>query len=98
MYNLISKTEEKNIILNTNNITKERGLILTDREINELIENKNEMLSILKELNIIEIMILKNNYIFNDYIDNILNIYIKILNKKEQFIINNNYMNLRIMK
>lgn len=66
MYNLISKTEEKNIILNTNNITKERGLILTDREINELIENKNEILSILKELNIIEIMILKNNYIFND--------------------------------
>lgn len=43
-------------------------------------------------------MILKNNYIFNDYIDNILNIYIKTLNKKEQFIINNNYMNLRIMK
>lgn len=98
MYNLISKTEEKNIILNTNNITKERGLILTDREINELIENRNEILSILKELNIIEIMILKNNYIFNDYIDNILNIYIKTLNKKEQFIINNNYMNLRIMK
>ncbi len=52
----------------------------------------------LKKLNTIEIMILKNNYIFNDYIDNILTKYIKTLNKKEQFIINNNYMNLRIME
>ena len=52
----------------------------------------------LKKLNTIEIMILKNNYIFNDYIDNILTKYIKSLNKKEQFIINNNYMNLRIME
>ena len=39
----------------------------------------------LKKLNTIEIMILKNNYIFNDYIDNILTKYIKTLNKKEQF-------------
>lgn len=52
----------------------------------------------LKKLNTIEITILKNNYIFNDYIDNILIKYIKTLNKKEQFIINNNYMNLRIME
>ena len=52
----------------------------------------------LKKLDTIEIMILKNNYIFNDYIDNILTKYIKTLNKKEQFIINNNYMNLRIME
>ena len=52
----------------------------------------------LKKLNTIEIMILKSNYIFNDYIDNILTKYIKTLNKKEQFIINNNYMNLRIME
>ena len=52
----------------------------------------------LKKLNTIEIMILKNTYIFNDYIDNILTKYIKTLNKKEQFIINNNYMNLRIME
>lgn len=52
----------------------------------------------LEKLNTIEIMILKNNYIFNDYIDNILIKYIKTLNKKEQFIINNNYMNLRIME
>ena len=52
----------------------------------------------LKKLNTIEIMILKNDYISNDYIDNILTKYIKTLNKKEQFIINNNYMNLRIME
>lgn len=52
----------------------------------------------LKKLDTIEIMILKNNYIFNDYIDKILIKYIKTLNKKEQFIINNNYMNLRIME
>ena len=71
MYNLISKIEEKNIILNTNNITKERGLTLTDREINELIENKNETLNNLSRVEITPI-IDKIIYEFYDssYIDN----------------------------
>lgn len=71
MYNLISKIEEKNIILSTNNITKERGLTLTDREINELIENKNETLNNLSRVEITPI-IDKIIYEFYDssYIDN----------------------------
>ena len=71
-----------------------------NNEIQDIIINKLSYLLKykLKKLDTIEIMILKNNYIFNDYIDNILTKYIKTLNKKEQFIINNNYMNLRIME
>lgn len=94
--NIIYKTKHKTLINNNKEIFYKPNDKLTNL-INEN-QNKNEILSILKELNIIEIMILKNNYIFNDYIDGILTKYIKTLNKKEQFIINNNYMNLRIIE
>lgn len=56
MYNLISKTEEKNSIISMNNITKEKGLILTNKEIDELIENKNETLNNLGRVEITSII------------------------------------------
>lgn len=94
--NIIYKTKHKTLINNNKEIFYKPN----DRLTNLINDNQteNEILSILKKLNIIEIMILKNNYIFNDYIDNILTKYIKTLNKKEQYIINNNYMNLRIIE
>lgn len=56
MYNLISKTEEKSSIISMNNITKEKGLILTNKEIDELIENKNETLNNLGRVEITPII------------------------------------------
>lgn len=70
MNNIIIKNEE-NLIQKTNVITKEKGLILTHKEIKELIINKNETLD---NLNIIEVtpIIDKIIYEFYDspYIDN----------------------------
>lgn len=70
MNNIIIKNEE-NLIQKTNLITKEKGLILTHKEIEELIINKNETLDNLSRIEVTPI-IDKIIYEFYDspYIDN----------------------------
>ena len=70
MNNIIIKNEE-NLIQKTNLVTKEKGLILTHKEIEELIINKNEALNNLSRIEVTPI-IDKIIYEFYDspYIDN----------------------------
>lgn len=70
MNNIIIKNEEK-LIQKTNLVTKEKGLILTHKEIEELIINKNETLDNLSRIEVTPI-INKIIYEFYDspYIDN----------------------------
>lgn len=70
MNNIIIKNEEK-LIQKTNLVTKEKGLILTHKEIEELIINKNETLDNLSRIEVTPI-IDKIIYEFYDspYIDN----------------------------
>lgn len=70
MNNIIIKNEEK-LIQKTNLVTKEKGLILTHKEIEELIINKNEALDNLSRIEVTPI-IDKIIYEFYDspYIDN----------------------------
>lgn len=70
MNNIIIKSEEK-LIQKTNLVTKEKGLILTHKEIEELIINKNEILDNLSRIEVTPI-IDKIIYEFYDspYIDN----------------------------
>lgn len=70
MNNIIIKNEE-NLIQKTNLVTKEKGLILTHKEIEELIINKNETLDNLSRIEVTPV-IDKIIYEFYDssYIDN----------------------------
>lgn len=70
MNNIIIRNEEK-LIQKTNLVTKEKGLILTHKEIEELIINKNETLYNLSRIEVTPI-IDKIIYEFYDspYIDN----------------------------
>lgn len=70
MNNIIIKNEEK-LIQKTNLVTKEKGLILTHKEIEELIINKNETLDNLSRIEVTPV-INKIIYEFYDspYIDN----------------------------
>lgn len=93
--NILYKIEHKTLIQSNKEI-----LYKPNDNLFNILDNKsnNEILSILKTLNIIEIMILKNNYIFNDNIINVIDSYINTLTLKERNIINNNYMNIRIIE
>lgn len=78
MNNIIIRNEEK-LIQKTNLVTKEKGLILTHKEIEELIINKNETLYNLSRIEVTPI-IDKIIYEFYDspYIDN--DNYFEIIN------------------
>lgn len=93
--NILYKIDHKTVIQNNREI-----LYKPNDNLFNILDNKShdEIISILKTLNIIEIMILKNNYIFNDNIINVIDSYISTLSIKEINIINNNYMNIRIIE